>query len=88
MHIPLPFGFNGEKRTLKDSNGVILKDVSGNALKGEEVNYYAGLRNIDSYIKANGVIGFEDKEIYVKADSLLIANQSRDCNWSITRIAI
>lgn len=64
---------DGEKRTLKDSNGVILKDASGNALKGEEVNYYAGLRNIDSYIKANGVIGFEDKEIYVKADSLLIA---------------
>lgn len=52
---------DGEQRTLADGS------------KGEEVNYYAGLRNIDSYIKAKGVIGFEDKEIYVKADSLLIA---------------
>lgn len=52
---------DGEKRTLADGS------------KGEEVNYYAGLRNIDSYIKANGVIGFEDKEIFIKADSLLVA---------------
>ncbi len=52
---------DGEKRTLADGT------------KGEEVNYYAGLRNIDSYIKAKGVIGFEDKEIYIKADSLLVA---------------
>lgn len=40
---------------------------------GEEVNYYAGLRNIDSYFKANGVIGFNENEIYIKADSLLFA---------------
>lgn len=40
---------------------------------GEEVNYYTGLRNIDSYLKANGVIGFNENEIYVKADNLLFA---------------
>lgn len=40
---------------------------------GEEVNYYTGLRNIDSYFKANGVIGFNENEIYIKADSLLFA---------------
>ena len=39
----------------------------------EEVNYYTGLRNIDSYFKANGVIGFNENEIYIKADSLLFA---------------
>ncbi|MQW91422.1 hypothetical protein GFH30_09925 [Acinetobacter wanghuae] len=64
---------DGEKRTLKDSDGVPLKDTSGKVLQGEEVNYYAGLRNIDSYIKANGVIGFEDNGIYIKADNLLFA---------------
>lgn len=40
---------------------------------GEEVNYYTGLRNIDSYFKANGVIGFNENEIYIKADNLLFA---------------
>ena len=40
---------------------------------GEEVNYYTGLRNIDSYFKASGVIGFNENEIYIKADSLLFA---------------
>ena len=52
---------DGEQRTL------------ANGAKGEEVNYYAGLRNIDSYIKAKGVIGFEDREIYIRADNLLVA---------------
>jgi hypothetical protein len=33
---------------------------------GEEVNYYTGLRNIDSYFKANGVIGFNENEILSK----------------------
>ncbi len=30
------------------------------------------LRNIDSYFKANGVIGFNENEIYIKADSLFV----------------
>lgn len=64
---------DGEKRNLKDSNGNILKDNKDNPLKGEELNYYAGLRNIDSYLKANGAIGFEDNGIYIKADNLLFA---------------
>lgn len=38
---------------------------------GEEVNYYIGLCNIDLYFKVNGVIGFNENEIYIKVDSLL-----------------
>src|SRR5690606_14590522 len=40
---------------------------------GEAVNYYAGLRNIDALIQSNGVIGYEDEGISIRADELLIA---------------
>lgn len=55
----------------KTTSIIVIDGATGK--QGEEVNYYAGLRNIDSYIKADGVIGFNENEIYVKADHLLVA---------------
>lgn len=65
------YGVDPKTGTPNTTSIIVIDGAQGN--HGEEVNYYAGLRNIDSYIKAKGVIGFEDKEIYIKADSLLVA---------------
>ena len=65
------YGVDTKTGTPNTTSIIVIDGAQGN--HGEEVNYYAGLRNIDSYIKAKGVIGFEDKEIYIKADSLLVA---------------
>ena len=65
------YGIDKKTGTANTTSIIVIDGAQGN--HGEEVNYYAGLRNIDSYIKAKGVIGFEDQEIYVKADSLLVA---------------
>lgn len=65
------YGVDAKTGTPNTTSIIVIDGAQGN--HGEEVNYYAGLRNIDSYVKAKGVIGFEDKEIYIKADSLLVA---------------
>ena len=65
------YGVDPKTGTPNTTSIIVIDGAQGN--HGEEVNYYAGLRNIDSYVKAKGVIGFEDKEIYIKADSLLVA---------------
>ena len=65
------YGVDTKTGTPNTTSIIVIDGAQGN--HGEEVNYYAGLRNIDSYVKAKGVIGFEDKEIYIKADSLLVA---------------
>ena len=65
------YGVDTKTGTPNTTTIIVIDGAQGN--HGEEVNYYAGLRNIDSYVKAKGVIGFEDKEIYIKADSLLVA---------------
>ncbi|WP_353142646.1 DUF6160 family protein [Acinetobacter pragensis] len=65
------YGVDTKTGTPNTTSIIVIDGAQGS--HGEEVNYYAGLRNIDSYIKAKGVIGFEDKEIYIKADSLLMA---------------
>lgn len=65
------YGIDAKTGTPNTTSIIVIDGAAGS--HGEEVNYYAGLRNIDSYIKANGVIGFEDQEIYIRADSLLLA---------------
>ncbi|MBL8321131.1 MAG: hypothetical protein JNJ93_02570, partial [Acinetobacter sp.] len=65
------YGIDAKTGTPNTTSIIVIDGAAGS--HGEEVNYYAGLRNIDSYIKANGVIGFEDQEIYIRADSLLVA---------------
>ena len=65
------YGIDPKTGTANTTSIIVIDGAQGN--HGEEVNYYAGLRNIDSYVKAKGVIGFEDQEIYIKADSLLVA---------------
>ncbi|WP_374666674.1 DUF6160 family protein [Acinetobacter sp.] len=68
------YGIDTKTGTPNTTSIIIIDGAEGS--HGEEVNYYAGLRNIDSYIKSKGVIGFEENEIYVKADSLLMAAQA------------
>ncbi|AXY60826.1 DUF6160 family protein [Acinetobacter sp. WCHAc010052] len=73
-------GYGIDKKTNAPSTTSVLLidggDGSHNKISGtgkEEVNYYAGLRNIDAYLQTNGVIGYEKDGIYVKASNLLLA---------------
>ncbi len=66
-------GYGIDKKTGTPSTTSIIVVDGGKGVYNEEVNYYAGLRNIDSYLKSDGVIGFEDEGIYIKADNLLFA---------------
>lgn len=64
------YGVDGPKGP--STTSMILID-GHNGVHGEAVNYYAGLRNIDTFIESQGVIGYEDEGIYVRADKLLFA---------------
>ena len=66
-------GYGIDKKTNAPSTTSIMIVDGAKGLHNEEVNYYAGLRNIDSYLKSDGVIGFENDGIYIKADNLLFA---------------
>jgi hypothetical protein len=66
-------GYGIDKKTgLPSTTSIILIDGK-NGEHGEAVNYYAGFRNIDALIKSEGIIGYEDEGIYIRADDLLIA---------------
>lgn len=60
------------KTGLPSTTSLILIDGK-QGIQGDAVNYYAGLRNIDALIEANGVIGYEDSGLHIYADKLLIA---------------
>ncbi|MFZ7792279.1 DUF6160 family protein [Acinetobacter lwoffii] len=65
-------GYGIDKKTgLPSTTSIILIDGK-NGDHGEAVNYYAGFRNIDALIKSEGIIGYEDEGIYIRADKLLI----------------
>ncbi len=66
-------GYGIDQRTGEPATTSIIVVDGGTGSFNEPVNYYAGLRNIDSYMKSDGVIGFEDDGIYIKADNLLFA---------------
>lgn len=55
------------------TTSVMLIDGAKNANSGEEVNYYAGLRNIDLFLDTNGSIGFEQNGIALDLTKLIIA---------------
>lgn len=65
-------GYGVDANKGPSTTSIILVD-GHNSVHGEAVNYYAGLRNIDALIESNGVIGYEDEGIYIRADKLLIA---------------
>jgi hypothetical protein len=65
------YGIDQKTNTPSTTSLIIVDGARGS--HGEEVNYYAGFRNIDAYLKSDGVIGFEDEGIYIKADHLLLA---------------
>lgn len=66
-------GYGVDKKTGTPSTTSLILIDGKKGLNGQEVNYYAGLRNINALIQSNGVIGYENGGIYVRADSLLIA---------------
>lgn len=66
-------GYAIDKKTGLPSTTSLLLIDGKNGVHGEPVNYYAGLRNIDALFQSNGVIGYVDDGIYIRADSLLIA---------------
>lgn len=66
-------GYGVDKKTGTPSTTSLILIDGKKGLNGQEVNYYAGLRNINALIQSNGVIGYEGDGIYVRADSLLIA---------------
>ncbi len=67
-------GYGIDSKTgLPSTTSIILIDGQNSLHAGETVNYYAGLRNIDALIQSDGVIGYEDDGIYIRADHLLVA---------------
>ncbi|WP_411686841.1 DUF6160 family protein [Acinetobacter indicus] len=67
-------GYGIDSKTgLPSTTSIILIDGQDSLHAGESVNYYAGLRNIDALIQSEGVIGYEDEGIYIRADHLLLA---------------
>lgn len=66
-------GYGIDKKTGLPSTTSLLLIDGKNGVHGEPVNYYAGLRNIDALFKSDGVIGYVDDGIYIRADNLLIA---------------
>ncbi|MFV5492217.1 DUF6160 family protein [Acinetobacter sp. ASP199] len=69
-------GYGIDAKTGLPSTTSILLIDGQDGVHGEAVNYYAGLRNIDALIQAEGVIGYEDSGLYIRADDLLIAAQA------------
>ena len=66
-------GYGIDSKTgLPSTTSIILIDGQ-NGVHGEAVNYYAGFRNIDAFFQSEGVIGYENEGIYIRADKLLIA---------------
>lgn len=67
-------GYGIDKKTNSPSTtSLLLIDGHTGEYSQEAVNYYAGLRNIDAFVESNGVIGYEDDGIMIRADKLLIA---------------
>ncbi|OTG62996.1 hypothetical protein B9T29_04725 [Acinetobacter sp. ANC 3903] len=66
-------GYGIDQKTGEPATTSIIVVDGGTGSFNEPVNYYAGLRNIDSYMKSDGLIGFENDGIYIKADNLLFA---------------
>lgn len=67
-------GYGIDSKTgLPSTTSIILIDGQNSLHAGDAVNYYAGLRNIDALIQSDGVIGYEDEGIYIRADHLLVA---------------
>lgn len=66
------YGIDTKKQT-PSTTSLLLIDGHTGQHSGEVVNYYAGLRNIDSYIESKGLITYEDDGILITADKLLIA---------------
>lgn len=66
-------GYGVDKKTGTPSTTSIILIDGKKGINGQEVNYYAGLRNINALIQSDGVIGYENDGIYVRADNLLIA---------------
>ncbi|MGE4317178.1 DUF6160 family protein [Acinetobacter sp.] len=65
-------GYGIDKKTGAASTTSLILIDGKKGLHNEEVNYYAGLRNIDAFVKAKGVIGYEEQGIYISADDLLV----------------
>ena len=55
------------------TTSLLIIDGQKGKYSGEEVNYYAGLRNIDAFVDTKGKITYEDEGILISADRLLIA---------------
>lgn len=66
-------GYGIDTKTGAASTTSLILIDGKKGLHNEEVNYYAGLRNIDAFVKAKGVIGYEEQGIYISADDLLVA---------------
>lgn len=66
-------GYGIDKKTGLPSTTSLLLIDGKEGVHSEAVNYYAGLRNIDALIQSEGIIGYVDDGIYIRADSLLIA---------------
>lgn len=66
-------GYGIDKKTGLPSTTSIMLIDGQNGVHNEPVNYYAGFRNIDALIQSDGVIGYVDDGIYIRADNLLIA---------------
>lgn len=60
---------NGQPKT----TSLLIIDGKTGTYSGEEVNYYAGFRNIDAFVDTKGTITYEDDGILISADRLLIA---------------
>lgn len=60
---------NGQPKT----TSLLIIDGKKGQYSQEEVNYYAGLRNIDAFVDTKGKITYEDDGILISADRLLIA---------------
>ncbi len=59
--------------TQPKTTSLLIIDGQKGHYSGEEVNYYAGLRNIDAFVDTKGKITYEDEGILISADRLLIA---------------
>jgi hypothetical protein len=65
------YGVDAKTKLPSTTSFILIDGAKG--VHDEAVNYYAGFRNIDALIQSNGVIGYEDDGIYVRADQLLLA---------------
>lgn len=56
-----------------DSGFITPISEGGDGVKKDPVNYYAGFRNIDAFLQAKGIIGYEDDGLLITADEFKLA---------------